>query len=52
MHFSSQGLISCFKDSEGQKYPDLRPYKLVVALLDKQEVGPMILDDILLDMLR
>ena len=32
--------------------PDLRPYRLLVSILDKPEVGPYILDDIFIDVLR
>lgn len=31
---------------------DLRPYRLLVSLLDKPEIGPIILDDILYEVFR
>ncbi|CAL4066338.1 unnamed protein product, partial [Meganyctiphanes norvegica] len=45
-------VISCLRVSEGTKPPDLRPYRLIQSLLDKPEIGPYILDDIFLDLLR
>ena len=47
-----EGVISCLRLSQGSNPPDLRPYKLIVSLLDKPEIGPYILDDIFLDLLR
>ncbi|KAF4532766.1 hypothetical protein B566_EDAN003546 [Ephemera danica] len=41
--------------SQGQTQPstpDLRPYKLLVSLLDKPDIGPIILDDILHEVFR
>ena len=34
------------------KTADLRPYKILLSLLDKVEIGPPILDEILIDMVR
>uniref|UniRef100_A0A336MVF5 CSON006549 protein n=1 Tax=Culicoides sonorensis TaxID=179676 RepID=A0A336MVF5_CULSO len=31
---------------------DLRPYKILISLLDKVEIGPVILDDVLCDVIR
>ena len=36
----------------GQTPHDLRPYRLLVSLLDKAEIGPVILDDILYEVFR
>ncbi|XP_069939325.1 protein DOP1A isoform X4 [Cherax quadricarinatus] len=47
-----EGIIACLKISQGTNPPDLRPYRLIVSLLDKPEIGPYILDDIFLDLLR
>lgn len=47
-----EGIIECLKISQGSNPPDLRPYRIIVSLLDKPEIGPYILDDIFLDMLR
>ncbi|KAK7074310.1 Protein dopey-1, partial [Halocaridina rubra] len=47
-----EGVIACLKASQGTNPPDLRPYRLIVSLLDKPEIGPFILDDIFLDLLR
>jgi len=32
--------------------PDLRPYRVLISLLEKPEIGPAILDEILLDVFR
>ncbi len=37
-------------DSEDQ--PDLRPYRLLITLLDKPEIGAAILEDIIIDVFR
>ncbi|XP_071529639.1 protein DOP1A isoform X2 [Panulirus ornatus] len=47
-----EGIIACLRTSKGTNPPDLRPYRLIVSLLDKPEIGPYILDDIFLDLLR
>ncbi|XP_042221570.1 protein dopey-1 homolog isoform X2 [Homarus americanus] len=47
-----EGIIACLRTSQGINPPDLRPYRLIVSLLDKPEIGPYILDDIFLDLLR
>nr|XP_027235548.1 protein dopey-1 homolog [Penaeus vannamei] len=47
-----EGVVSCLQASQGTNPPDLRPYRLIVSLLDKPEIGPFILDDIFLDLLR
>ena len=31
---------------------DIRPYRIITTLLDKQEIGPDIIDDIILDIFR
>lgn len=31
---------------------DLRPYRILVSLLDKPDIGPVILDDILYEVFR
>lgn len=47
-----EGIVACLRTSQGTNPPDLRPYRLIVSLLDKPEIGPYILDDIFLDLLR
>ncbi|XP_045609730.2 protein DOP1A isoform X1 [Procambarus clarkii] len=47
-----EGIIACLRASQGTNPPDLRPYRLIVSLLDKPEIGPYILDNIFLDLLR
>ncbi|XP_008187338.1 protein dopey-1 homolog isoform X1 [Acyrthosiphon pisum] len=39
-------------EATGCKPHDLRPYRLLVSLLDKTEIGPVILDDILYEVFR
>ncbi|XP_071455571.1 protein DOP1 homolog isoform X2 [Hetaerina americana] len=41
-------LHTCLNES----VPDLRPYRLLVSLLDKPDIGPLILDDILYEVFR
>ncbi|KAF2368882.1 Dopey N-terminal [Trinorchestia longiramus] len=48
----TEGILCCFRESEGRVPADLRPYKLVLCLLDRPELGQDMLDHILLDMLR
>lgn len=31
---------------------DLRPYRILISLLDKSDIGPVILDDILFEVFR
>ncbi|KAG0716502.1 Protein dopey-1 [Chionoecetes opilio] len=47
-----EGIVACLRTSQGKNPPDLRPYRLIVSLLDKPEIGPYILDNIFLDLLR
>jgi hypothetical protein len=37
---------------EAEDGPDLRPYRLIVTLLDKPEIGPVVIDDVMLDVFR
>lgn len=54
--YAKQILIKAFKATlrfSLQVNPvDLRPYKILISLLDKVELGPMILDDVLCDVIR
>ena len=43
--------MACHR-SNTKEPPDLRPFKIIVPLLDKPEVGPLILDSIFFDLLR
>ncbi|XP_076054821.1 protein DOP1A isoform X3 [Oratosquilla oratoria] len=47
-----EAVVATLSISQGVSPPDLRPYRLIVSLLDKPEIGPHILDDIFLDLLR
>ena len=40
------------KNSLLVKPPDMRPYRVLISLLEKPEIGPSILDDILIDVFR
>jgi len=40
------------KKATGKNPHDLRPYRILISLLDKSDIGPLILDDILLDVFR
>nr|CAD7411065.1 unnamed protein product [Timema cristinae] len=47
-----QALKITLSQSVGQAPHDLRPYRLLVSLLDKPDIGPVILDDILYEVFR
>uniref|UniRef100_A0A1B6DLS2 Uncharacterized protein n=2 Tax=Clastoptera arizonana TaxID=38151 RepID=A0A1B6DLS2_9HEMI len=54
--FSREMLVQAIKitldEATGQTPYDLRPYRLLVSLLDKADIGPVILDDILFEVFR
>ncbi|KDR16353.1 protein dopey-1 homolog isoform X2 [Zootermopsis nevadensis] len=54
--YSREMLIQAIKitlsQGEGESPHDLRPYRLLVSLLDKPDIGPVILDDILYEVFR
>lgn len=47
-----QAIRHTLSSSTLEPKPDLKPYRLLMSLLDKTEIGPVILDDILLDLFR
>lgn len=47
-----QALQWILKNSLLCKPPDMRPYRVLISLLEKPEIGPVILDDILIDVFR
>jgi hypothetical protein len=48
-----KALKTVFKNSlKVENKPDLRPYQILRSLLDKVELGPVVLDDILCDVIR
>lgn len=47
-----QAIKRTLDEATGQTPHDLRPYRLLVSLLDKAEIGPVILDDILYEVFR
>jgi hypothetical protein len=56
-HYSRNLLIEALRvilqrSLETEEQPDLRPYKLLMTLLDKPEVGVEILEDIIIDVFR
>lgn len=40
------------KDVCDENSQDLKPYRILVSLLDKMDIGPVILDDILFEVFR
>lgn len=52
--YSKQILIKALKMTLRNSIPtaDLRPYKILLSLLDKVEIGPVVLDSILIDVVR
>jgi len=52
--YSKQILVKALKISFRNSVPasDLRPYKILLSLLDKVEIGPVVLDSILCDVIR
>ncbi|KAL1459041.1 hypothetical protein WDU94_011054, partial [Cyamophila willieti] len=54
--YSRELLVQAIKiilnQSTGQSPHDLKPYRLLISLLDKPEIGPVILDDILFEVFR
>ncbi len=35
-----------------EQQPDLRPFRLLVSLLDKPEIGPLVIDEVIVDVFR
>jgi hypothetical protein len=52
MCYFSQAIKITLSQGVGETPHDLRPYRLLVSLLDKPDVGPVILDDILYEVFR
>jgi hypothetical protein len=51
VHFS-QAVKITLSQGVGENPHDLRPYRLLMSLLDKPDIGPVILDDILYEVFR
>lgn len=53
-HYSKPILIKALRITFKNSIPtaDLRPYKILLSLLDKVEIGPVVLDSILIDVIR
>lgn len=53
-HYSKPILIKALRITFMNSIPtaDLRPYKILLSLLDKVEIGPVVLDSILIDVIR
>lgn len=47
-----EAIISLLKNSCEENPQDLKPYRILVSLLDKSDIGPIILDDILFEIFR
>jgi hypothetical protein len=47
-----QAIKITLRQGIGETPHDLRPYRLLVSLLDKPDIGPVILDDILYEVFR
>ncbi|XP_043188734.1 protein dopey-1-like [Amphibalanus amphitrite] len=45
-------ITNCLSASSVSTSPDVRPYRLIISLLDKPEIGPPILDYIMIEVLR
>jgi len=50
--YFSQAIKITLSQGVGETPHDLRPYRLLVSLLDKPDIGPVILDDILYEVFR
>jgi hypothetical protein len=50
--YFSQAIKITLSQGVGGTPHDLRPYRLLVSLLDKPDIGPAILDDILYEVFR
>lgn len=54
--FSKEMLVKAIKiildNAIGKSPHDLKPYKLLVSLIDKDDIGPVIIDDILFEVFR
>ncbi|KAL0273816.1 UNVERIFIED_CONTAM: hypothetical protein PYX00_006399 [Menopon gallinae] len=53
--YSKENLIQGVRNilgNENMSYSDIRPYRLLMSLLDKPDVGPVIIDDILFEIFR
>lgn len=51
-YITVQAIKCVLKKATGQNPHDLRPYRILISLLDKSDIGPLILDDILLEVFR
>lgn len=49
---SIQALQKILKSTSNSTVVDLKPYRILISLLEKPEIGPVILDDILIDVFR
>ncbi|XP_059082535.1 protein dopey-1-like isoform X2 [Tigriopus californicus] len=55
--YSKQFLVASLrailsKSLESKQNPDLKPYRLFLTLLEKPEIGPLVIDDLILDVFR
>ncbi|KAG9271028.1 protein dopey-2 [Astyanax mexicanus] len=52
-----QALVNILQQKDIEKDPDnvsdyLRPFRIIISLLDKSEIGPLVLSDVLLEVIR
>ncbi|XP_072542477.1 protein DOP1B isoform X2 [Salminus brasiliensis] len=52
-----QALVNILQQKDIEKHPDnvtdyLRPFRIIISLLDKSEIGPLVLSDVLLEVIR
>lgn len=50
--FFLQAIKNMLKNVTESNPHDLRPYRILISLLDKSDIGPVILDDILFEVFR
>jgi len=48
----SVAAVATTTTTDSKQLPDLKPYRLLTRLLDKAEIGPEIIEDVLLDVFR
>lgn len=52
LYHLTQAIKCVLKNVTGENPHDLRPYRILISLLDKSDIGPIILDDILFEVFR
>jgi hypothetical protein len=52
LEFNSDSIAADQVQSLNSNGPNLKPYRLLTALLDKSEIGPVVIDDVIIDVFR